>query len=799
MCLIVSRRGVAWMMMAGCGLAALAQVGVPELAPALSVEGTTSLAAAPLGATADGSEGWDEGKEPGLRDAGGASSSGGETSDAGPSREAQLPARPTQVGGALAPGRPRAEAESTVLAIAWTAPGQLTLSWPTEPGKTYTLQDSSDLTSWDEMGDPISGDGMDASVAVTVSLAWRYYRLQIATSAVNDPYPVLLEEAADRYAAAMGQPDLSAALEEFVAWLQGRPEVSAVWTTTESTSVTVEAADGILYAYVQARPLGSTSEPQFAGILPAASSPATEPLSPAQVRMPQLGRAGLFYGCGPDFTDAGDKVSTALQPLFGANIDRGDLTLERLQHLSGYDLLLLDSHGDLLVTGTSGTRFALSTVDEFSDPAVAVAYSDDFEEHRLVKMVVVWEEEGHNWQEREVVGAFPEFIEKYNTVNVNTDCLVIVNACYSNAREEPAGLFLGLGASAYVGWTDPVGDKFSSEQSIPYFVDRLAMVNVELPHDPPMRPLSVAEALLVMQHPSVNVEYDAERDSHLVATAEQPGDEIVLRPTIRGARASGDLVGMEGFFGEQPGSVYLDSHPLTVHSWDATLVVAELSSEDSSGRLTVTSGNLATSNEAELVQYGFNVAIHVSHPFCEGTLVVSGECRNVAGAFLSASPVAPGATGDDFGWEPIERTFFLREGVGLSWELSGSSFYETDTYWMSMTVNSTGARPLGGDEWLYFLMQDEQVYIQSSVIKPSVWATVTRVRKSDDETENYSLPVTVAPNGANLLSTADHDMETGIIGSGQSVLVVPGLEPATYQFEWGQIEPSPRVDIDKPR
>ena len=694
-----------------------------------------------------------------------------------------------------------AEAGSTLLAIARTGEAQLTLSWATSPGDTYTLQESGDLTSWTDVGAPISGDGMDASVAVAVSVLRRYYRLQIATSAVNDPYPALLEEAADRYAEAARQADPSAALGEFAGWLRGRPEVATVWTSDELSGVLVEAADGTLYAYSEARPLGSFPNAPVAPARPAAVSPAAEPSSSGRVRMPRLDRAGLFFGCGPTFTDAGVKVSAALEPLYGVNIDRGDLTLERLQHLDGYDVLLLDSHGDLLPIGAPDARFALCTLDSASDPAIAAAYADDFAEKRLTKMNVVWEEEGDVRVERGLVGAFPEFLQECETA-LTTDCLVIVNTCFSSARPELARLLLDRGASAYVGWTKVVGDEFCADQAIPYLVDRLAMANLELPHDPPMRPLSVAEALLVMQHPSVNLEFDAWNNSHLVVTPDQDGDEVVLRPTVRAARTSSTLVALEGFFGSQPGAVHLGADPLTIHSWAPTVIAAELSG--GSGPLTVTAENRATSNAAELASYGFNVHIEVDHPYCDGELEVGDSYCNAAGAFLSASPVAPGATEDAFGWEPIERTFLLEHGAGLSgaeltWDLAGTRYSETDDYTYSTVVDTAGSRLFGDSEWFYLLVQDEQVSIKSSTIMLFVSATVTRVRKSDGEVTTYPLTIAVAPIASSLPSTATHAMDTGVVSSGQSVLVMPGPEPVTYQFEWGEVHPTPAVDLSKPR
>jgi serralysin len=63
--------------------------------------------------------------------------------------------------------------------IAQTAPGQLTLSWQTGLGGVYQPQESTDLTTWFDVGDPLSGDGLVHKFTVPSNLFLEhFFRLQ---------------------------------------------------------------------------------------------------------------------------------------------------------------------------------------------------------------------------------------------------------------------------------------------------------------------------------------------------------------------------------------------------------------------------------------------------------------------------------------------------------------------------------------------------------------------------------------------------------------------------------------------
>ena len=58
--------------------------------------------------------------------------------------------------------------------------GQIQIRWQTVAGKSYTVQYSTNLTAWNDLGDPVQGDGSIASVIDTTPIAnRRFYRIRV--------------------------------------------------------------------------------------------------------------------------------------------------------------------------------------------------------------------------------------------------------------------------------------------------------------------------------------------------------------------------------------------------------------------------------------------------------------------------------------------------------------------------------------------------------------------------------------------------------------------------------------------
>lgn len=220
------------------------------------------------------------------------------------------------------------------------------------------------------------------------------------------------------------------------------------------------------------------------------------------------------------------------------------------------------------------------------------------------------------------------FVKKY--WRCGSGALIYMDAC-SSAAELIANACLSpdVGADAYIGWTRPVLDRYSTPTAR-FFFDRALGINQYEPvRSPPQRPFGVNAVLAAMKSLTrldlpldqsgitknvirVNIPPPANEPaiSQLVVRYSDDTDDILLRPGIESLKAvdAQDKLIVTGHFGADPGTVSIGGAPLALKDigWTSTRIECDLP-DSATGPVVVNTGD-RESNPRRLAQW--NLTLH---------------------------------------------------------------------------------------------------------------------------------------------------------------------------------------------
>ncbi len=371
-----------------------------------------------------------------------------------------------------------------------------------------------------------------------------------------------------------------------------------------------------------------------------------------------------------------------------------------------------------------------------------------------------------------------DFIKKYNSP-MSSQTLAVVATCFSAYGCDG---FLDIGFDICGGWDEKVDGIFMGE-SAQYLFECMfgeqhsGDVTGAYHFNPPMRPMTLLEARSAADVTGLIVEPDPPHATFTIVS-DPANMDIALRPSVTAAARSGNALVLEGQFGSEEGEVHLNGSKQTVTSWQARRIYMDLPGGGQTGEVVVIAANGKTSNPVRLARYEMLATIHVTHPWYSGTVTVSGNYVNAAGAFLDA---------ETLDLMPVTRSIVFDSNATLSWDLQG--YYATEE--SIIATASNGSRQLGDQEF-WFKLSSGGVLFSSTAFIP-IEHSVTDLESGGTSVIGGSCNL-VTPL---LAATSAYDVETGVITEGACTWTALGLQQNVLTIP--ECHPSPAVNLSNPR
>ncbi len=644
---------------------------------------------------------------------------------------------------------------------------------------TPTLQDFADFSAaWSAAHAP--GGGWDGSWDLTDDGVLDHedaaaFLAALLVGPQEEPYPLLLAEAAGRYCEALVADDRAAALQDFLDWLGRQDEVAFCALSSNGTTVSVETPTGELYVYLLGfqLPVGGSTALPARRVAPAQASLTT--------LMPELGKAGCFSSLGPGFWGITELVAGYLEDAGFDVAPNQDLTLAVLEDLADYDVLLLTTHGSWAKNLAGNDTFTLATVHRANDPAILSAYAADIAAQLLVKATVVCDiTDPHNVLRDSVIAATTGFIQKYND-RLAPNNITVACACESTEKPEIGEAFVAMGSAAFLGWNRSVKTEFAAD-AVPYFFERLIEKNNTRPTEPLIRPLNVSEALTLMDTVGLR------EDPFLGAQFTWVGrayTTAALRPGVLCSCRAGEVLHLDGSFGVEEGRLLMGGTPLAASKWTNSVVEAPCPEGYQAGVVVVEAANGGLSNQAIFGKYEGTVDLSVenSHFGYSGDVVVTTRTRQFAGAYTDL------LTLDIL--RPVARAFnLIQDGGHVRCELEGMK--ETGKYRYVTAFDEERDTRFG--DLLSFTTLGDGITNATVLFSFTVPVQVTDLDTGDSWFRDDLLTLSKSHIGDPL---ATYDEDTGVIGAGLWDWELTGDNDVI--MSWTELAPSPAVDPSAPR
>lgn len=520
----------------------------------------------------------------------------------------------------------------------------------------FQLDRRIDSGSWQRAAEPGAGTTQveDSGLAAGSTVA---YRVRAVAGTVASPWSgtasttlpddpgeqvLVIESAIDAALPAPGTPLASRDLvQEVIAAghaIRGLPGVDTVLVMDSLLAVTTLLDDGSVHLFVHNRVPGVDD---LAG-------PATSPVrAAAPLRSPRAGIGAGYARTTPAAAPGPPGSRRAVVTSYDGGVELAG-EVRAMLAASGYDVLSLgasiedmrryrdlgalyvDTHGMAgirprrLSDGTLDTSeqiFAIQTSTVVAGTSLS-QYATELTEGDLVFMTT----EDDDGRRSTKLGVTASFIAKHWSFD---DGIVIMHACYAGAGPFSSGgldldptpyrvTVLGAGAAAHMSFDNLTWSSYA-RPSVLFFLDRLLGADSYDPEDPPVRPFGVPqvrqamaeEDLLQFTRPNMSFLGIGFGGNDVNVVIDGGVDQSSLAPSIRtfdvvddAAQPTG-TIRLTGLFGEERGSVEVEGTPLTVSSWSAETIEAQVPYEasGSAGPVVVKSPDDIESNEVPLTEW----------------------------------------------------------------------------------------------------------------------------------------------------------------------------------------------------